>query len=1407
MGSGKTARLVARITALLDTVPAEQLLVLCSNHARQKDLTRRVQRALNRPVAQLPVYTFTGLVRTSLFDYWPLAEARIPDRFAPQIRPELAGLGDTEFLLGWLLARQQAQAVSAGQPEPFADFPGNVRGLKKQLVRRLRLRSENGLTREDMAHRSALLGEMCQPETAELERQYDRLAYTLRLLDTNKQIDVFLGLLASDTPLRAHLTGSIRHLIADDMDETVPVQQTLIRTLTPTLQSLTLAADTEGGSRRGYLNAYPYDWPAMKQLMPGETVQLSPPEERPMPVAAQTLLSNWLTPDSEAFKPLPACVTLRDDAITRTEMIDQVVSDITAQLKAGLPQGAMALVLPKSDPLTNHQLKLRLRPAGVPLQFLSGTRRAQDNPHIRYFLQLFQLLHAVRWQWPLSHWELKNLLARLWDRTPFTPLQREVLTRLIATLHLEACRNAEAAESGSALPDEAQVTHAYAEAHADAAAPAPLPAEALNRYAQLRQWLRDMQPLTPREQLYDAFARWVAPGADAATKFDPMRQLIDSYLRHAPLYERLQTLAGEAGIHGPLPAERLWLQHAKSGAVADSPENPTEADPNALVIGTPQKIIDLEIRREHQFWLDAGSREWARSDNAPLYNAWVHSAVWRGETDALSPDFQEAVIRQRAGHITRTLMLLAQSHVTAYASELDELGFTHSGQLKPRLLCPASQVALADNLPAIRLRADQEGVLDYERGAMAISAVPGAGKTFVNVALILRLIENGVAPDSILVLTYMDSAAKTLLSRLKQRLQGRHQGLPLVSTIHSLAFRILTENDQSLRLGFLPEDVTILDDYARGAILEGIAAQTQPEGMRNLGDWTGAIDTGIAHAKGSRLSPDALDRLLRGNPAAGFRLNEFLPAYRAYQKALHDQGALDFSDLIVKAIDLLESDAELRAHYQQQFRVIMEDEAQDSSRLLQHFIRLLGGEQPNLIRTGDTNQSITTTFSAADPDVFRQFIREADRTITMDRSGRCAPEVMVLANRWIQCAGETPVLSQAFTPVAMQAAGSQNPTLLQPLSASVHEYDHLEQALLVDQIRAVQSACPQATMAVLVRRNAQVNHLAAMLQQAGIPAVAMTDKLKTHHAFVVLESLMQWLMHPVDLTRQQAWMEAMRTAGLWPLTETEDLDLAPLWMTHNLLLGDPRLKTLLPESLLQLHYDLQDFQRQLQQSPVDVFMVHVGERWFERVEDRSNAYLCALMAGQILADETDEAQSPVERVLQQFEAYRLSWRGRRGFPELPGAHAFNVVQVMSLHKAKGQEFDAVWMPGLQADLFPVDPQKVRMEESDKIVMAIDQLQSVHMADADSENPADIQQRLKARRQRDKIEEEARLIYVGITRARRALFVSAHRQAITRYGKYRPSEPAFAFEQLSRLIQALQPATVSETHNGEVPAHA
>jgi DNA helicase-2/ATP-dependent DNA helicase PcrA len=327
-------------------------------------------------------------------------------------------------------------------------------------------------------------------------------------------------------------------------------------------------------------------------------------------------------------------------------------------------------------------------------------------------------------------------------------------------------------------------------------------------------------------------------------------------------------------------------------------------------------------------------------------------------------------------------------------------------------------------MPNFILRSSQTSILGYKGGKMGISAVPGSGKTFTLSALAAQLIGSGVLADEqeVLVVTLVNSAVDNFANRIKSFLN-----LPMpfgyrVRTLHGLAHDIVREKPAAVGL---EERFTILDEREADFIrkeatnswlhnhsneLEEYILADMEDGKRewvrrqHLPELVTSIALAfIRSAKDNRLSPEKLHLLLDQVPTALPLAKMGLAIYTDYQRGLVYRGAVDFDDLIRLAIDLLENDTEFLERLRYRWPYILEDEAQDSSKLQEHILRLLTGENGNWVRVGDPNQAIFETFTTASPQHLLDFIHsEADQHKELPDSGRCQPSIIALANQLIK---------------------------------------------------------------------------------------------------------------------------------------------------------------------------------------------------------------------------------------------------------------------------------------------------------------------------------------------------------------------------------------------------------------------
>lgn len=292
--------------------------------------------------------------------------------------------------------------------------------------------------------------------------------------------------------------------------------------------------------------------------------------------------------------------------------------------------------------------------------------------------------------------------------------------------------------------------------------------------------------------------------------------------------------------------------------------------------------------------------------------------------------------------------------------------------------------------------AQKEAVLQKD-GPVLIIAGAGAGKTKTITHRILHLVKSGVAPENILAITFTNKAAKEMKERVMKLLSEERsrlgswdeRGEPFMSTFHSLGVHILKENGREIGLG---RHFAILDDNDSLSLVKQAIKkvgldpkQFEPRRMRNV----------ISKQKGNLLTAERYAR----NAS-----NEYFPrilssVWIEYEKLLKEERALDFDDLILKTVLLLEENEKIRSHYQNRFKYIHIDEYQDTNVAQYRLSVLLAERHGNVCVVGDMDQSIYS-WRGAD---FRNILNfEKDfpgvKIVTLEENYRSTENILRAAN-------------------------------------------------------------------------------------------------------------------------------------------------------------------------------------------------------------------------------------------------------------------------------------------------------------------------------------------------------------------------------------------------------------------------
>ncbi|HLN77427.1 MAG TPA: ATP-dependent DNA helicase [Nocardioidaceae bacterium] len=416
-----------------------------------------------------------------------------------------------------------------------------------------------------------------------------------------------------------------------------------------------------------------------------------------------------------------------------------------------------------------------------------------------------------------------------------------------------------------------------------------------------------------------------------------------------------------------------------------------------------------------------------------------------------------------------------------------------------RLVPPSAGRTAAPDLDSF-----QQSVVDHEAGPMLVLAGPGTGKTTTLVESIVDRIERrGAAPDSVLALTFSRKAAEQLRDRVTARI-GRTMSTTLSSTFHSFAYGLVRAYSTPelyaapLQLLSAPEQDVVIQQLLDGTKDTGF----WPESLRRAVGTRGfarEVQAVLARAREKGLDPLDLKEL-----GAGSETPELVAAARfmqQYQVILDDKSAIDYSDLIYRAVQLAEQPA-VRARLRAQFEYVFVDEYQDTDPAQVRLLQALAGDGRNLLVVGDPDQSIYA-FRGAEvrgildfPEQFRNRDGSRARTVALRVTRRFGP-VLLEASRAV--AGAIPTTGSIDAEL-FQAFRNPEPsqTPFGPGRVEVRTFDtqRAETEHVADLLRRahLEDGIPWSQMAVLVRSGrSSIPSLRRSLSAAGVPVEVASD--------------------------------------------------------------------------------------------------------------------------------------------------------------------------------------------------------------------------------------------------------------------------------------------------------------------------
>ena len=623
----------------------------------------------------------------------------------------------------------------------------------------------------------------------------------------------------------------------------------------------------------------------------------------------------------------------------------------------------------------------------------------------------------------------------------------------------------------------------------------------------------------------------------------------------------------------------------------------------------------------------------------------------------------------------------------------------------------------------------QREAVCHTEGALLVLAGAGSGKTRVLTHRIVYLLTKGVQPWQVLAVTFTNKAAQEMRERIENLVGPVARNL-WVSTFHTACVRILRQEIGAL--GY-ERNFVIFDSQDQQTLLKNVLKEL------NLSDKNyhpKALAGAISGAKNELLGPEDYQR-----QAADFWSNTVSDVYRLYHKKLRANNGLDFDDLIMMTVKLFQESPEILDKYQERFRYILIDEYQDTNHAQYILVQLLASKYRNLCVVGDDDQSIYS-FRRADIRNILEFEHDFPevKIIKLEQNYRSTKNILEAANEVIKN-------NRARKAKRLWTENREGDKLR--IYPATDERD--EARFVIDEIRRLKTTEGRRfnDFALLYRTNAQSRSFEEIMIQSGIPyRVIGGFRFYERKEIKDILSYLRLVYNPrdkVSLTRvinlpKRGIGEASLERFLFFLEDNN----------FTILDGFANLETI-PSLTSRGIKPLQEFQRLL-------------EGWIQVRDQKTVTELTDLILKEsgylqeLRQEDTVEAESRLEN-LAEFQVLTVEFeknsddQSLAAFLETVALVADvdeyqadnDAVTLMTMHSAKGLEFPVVFLVGFEEGLFPHN--RAIMEQGE-------------------------------------MEEERRLCYVGITRAKQLLYIS-HANMRTIYGNCNPSLPSRFLRELPR----------------------
>lgn len=631
-----------------------------------------------------------------------------------------------------------------------------------------------------------------------------------------------------------------------------------------------------------------------------------------------------------------------------------------------------------------------------------------------------------------------------------------------------------------------------------------------------------------------------------------------------------------------------------------------------------------------------------------------------------------------------------------------------------------------------KLNPAQREAVENTEGAVLILAGAGSGKTRVLTTRIGYLMEDkGIKAENILAITFTNKAANEMRERVEETLEGTDTKEMWITTFHSCCVRILRKSinkigyNRSFVIYDSPDQITLIKDCMRELDISDKAFDPK------------YVLSCISNAKDKLYSPKKYIKLNEGD-ISKTKVGEI---YALYQDRLKRNSALDFDDLIMKTVELFKECPEVLDFYRNKFRYIMVDEYQDTSKAQYELIKLLAKQHQNICVVGDDDQSIYG-WRGADIRNILEFERDYDnvKIVKLEQNYRSTQVILDAANHVI--ANNTERKRKRLWSDKKEG---------QLIKIQLAENEVEEGDFIVNTISYMKRYEDRdyKDFAVLYRANAQARSVEDALNRAGIPYnIYGGIKFYERKEIKDIIAYLRVIQNPQDdISLKRIINVPRRGIGLRTIEKIEDR------------------ASLKEESLYSVLIDIEDnsdISRKARASISEFVDLMSTLRSFTDIYTVSQIIEKVLditgYKDELLKEKNNEGEDRLEN-LEELISVALEFESSNDDKSLESfltnialnaepdseEESEDRVSLMTIHSSKGLEFPVVFLAGMEEKIFPIARAIQSMRDSD-------------------------------------IEEERRLCYVGITRAKEELFLTLTRKR-TLYGRTNPSIASRFIEEL------------------------